>query len=167
MTKVEENRRLLLKDFSDQIRSEIAEFYTINAAFAIVNSIFLGLIVEIIKKNIGLPLMVILVILFLLINSIWYFELILAIKWKRYWMERAKAMSKKLKIESIWDEKYYFSLLKIRANEFFYALPIIFSILIMTVTYHKYQNIFVAASIVAIWLLILILGSFSICQKTE
>jgi len=112
-----------LKDLSDQIRSEIKEFYTVNGAFILANSLIVGLV-----ENITISTLRILIF----INFVWFLALRFANEWVDYWILKARIVSTKTKIKSIWKPDYNIVLMKyIKLRGLFYVLPFLFSVLLL------------------------------------
>lgn len=113
------------KDLSDQIRSEIREFYELNAAFVLANS-FLAILVGRLKE---LNASCWTLIIFVSINVIWFYLILLANKWADHWINKAQKEAKRHNKQTIWSERCGINLSGVSARKFFYCLPFLFSVL--------------------------------------
>jgi len=121
-----------LKELGNQIRSEINEFYLVNAAFLTANSFLISFVFNFAKKPFFLYFLLI------LINFIWFIAIVISRRWKYYWLnlvkdelrkweEECKGQNKISNIKSIWKDDYkcrflnFFGLMRL-----FILLPIVF-----------------------------------------
>jgi hypothetical protein len=150
-----------LKDLSDQIRSEIREFYTINAAFLIANSFLINVNLAV---NFKFPNQWWLIV-FIIINSIWFFALLLANEWIKYWMDKAKNDAEELKVKKyIWSKNDEITILKIPLRKLFYSLPFLFSSLFLAIGYFQYNDLIKTLILFATLIIIFVLGFLGICK---
>jgi hypothetical protein len=142
-----------LKDLSDQIRSEIREFYTVNAAFILANSFLINLIISQ-ESLLQFKLLVITVIF--LINSIWFLTIRLANAWIGYWRGRTREE----RIRTIWDNRDHITLLSIKLRNWFYCLPFGFSLLFLIISYPQPLKDILDVSLLLGLLVVIIIAGF-------
>lgn len=155
------------KDLSDQIRSEIREFYTVNAAFLIANSFLLGIARDF--KDFFLNEWNIIVLI--IINYIWFCALLLADNWIKYWIAKANDTIKKQDEGDnqneyyIWSEKENtITLFKVSLRKLFYTFPVLFSLLFLTMTDYSQKQLLI---LLGILLGVFVLSFIGICDRCK
>lgn len=157
-----------LKDVSDQIRSEINEFYLVNSAFIIADSIWAAFMRD--GSQFILDNKTLFVILIFAINIIWFFSISLQNRWISYWREKSKNHVKDKELLSIWTDDTEIRLLGLfKLRQLFYVIPALFLSIFLYFTLAGENIHYYLVSLLllwAVWILFIIHLDCLIAVKT-
>ena len=109
-----------LQDLSDQVRSQIREFYLVNSAFLVANSFLASYL----KENLDSLSNYVVVLFIFLLNSIWFFSIRLAFRWSQYWICIARSQNP----QSIWGKDHHIKFTSfLSLKRLFFLLPFLFT----------------------------------------